>query len=103
MNNNNSKLHIEIIGIQELMEMIQKLTAEVQELKAKILGSQSQKMNRADVAEYLGLSWGQIETLSYLKGQEPKNTKKILPYIRIGKNFLYERTEVEKAKATLRL
>lgn len=99
-----SVVQIQVEGLDVLCKMVQELSSKIEKLELMVQSqtNSSKMMKRSDVAKLLGISWKQVETLSFEEGQKA-TCKKILPCKKVGKNFLYDRKKVEDAKLQLRL
>lgn len=99
-----SVVQIEVQGLDVLCKMVQELTSKIEKLELMIQNqnTSSKMLNRAEVADLLGITWQQVATLSF-ENEQQKTHKKILPCKKVGKNFLYDRKKVLEAKSTLKI
>lgn len=85
---------------KEYKEMFQRILTEIQELKQELnLQKSTQKLlNRSEASKFLGITWQQLRSISYCKQEEKEDKNKKLPYIKVGKNYSYLKSDLEEYK-----
>ncbi len=102
--NTHNNLTVEIGGITDILALVRGLHNKVEELIQKvdkIQHSEQKQLNRKEVATILGITWQQVEAISYRtdKNESAKQKEnKHLPCKKIGKNLLYDAKEVQNFK-----
>lgn len=80
--------------VQLFKKMQESILSEIKDLKDQIAfyKSESPKLNRAEAAKKLGISWHHLKQISYDQDAEKADDvlNKRIPYKKVGKNFLYD-------------
>lgn len=102
--NTHNNLTVEIGGISDILALLRELHNKVEQLTQKvdkIQHSEEKQLNRKEVSTLLGITWQQVEAISYRMDKNESASQKENKHLsckKIGKNWLYDAKEVQDFK-----
>lgn len=75
--------------LQPLREQLDALVAEI-----KLLKKEDKRLTRAKAADFLGLTYAELRTISYERGHEKRSRNQKIPFDRVGRNCLFNVEEL---------